>query len=507
MKDFKKLRRAWKDCRLQLKLVIVFVLTISLILVINIVLFFNINSMIEQVDNIYVSNIALSSLSEALQGVQESMTEYLDTKSSDALDAYYKSEQEYRHYLDMLNGNVYSNEMLITEKNIKQLSEDYLKLVNNTVSAKRGRDVELYKEYYEIATHKSEIISVFIYSLNNEQFTNNTSKYQMLLSALRYLEIINMAMLISAAFFDIIFIYLLTGNIIKPLQDLSAAATKVAAGDFDTTVVETENSDEVGILSRTFNQMIQSIQQYVLRIRQSMEKESAMKERELMMEGHLKDAQLKYLQAQINPHFLFNTLNAGAQLAMLEDAEKTCLFIENMADFFRYNIKKIDEDTTIGEELRLVDSYIYILNVRFAGEIHYHKQIDEDFNHIKVPSMILQPVVENAVNYGIRGLDREGIIEVSVYKDEPSDCICISIWDNGNGMTAERIEEVMEGRSSETSTTTNSNGIGLGNVMTRLKLYFNTDDVMTIKSDGLDMGTEVTIWIPNEVREDDSDEV
>ena len=75
-----------------------------------------------------------------------------------------------------------------------------------------------------------------------------------------------------------------------------------------------------------------------------------------MMERHLKDAQLKSLQAQINPHFLFNTLNAGAQLAMMEGAEKTCLFVGNMADFFRYNVKKINQEATLREELELVDS-------------------------------------------------------------------------------------------------------------------------------------------------------
>ena len=122
--------------------------------------------------------------------------------------------------------------------------------------------------------------------------------------------------------------------------------------------------------------------------------------------------------------------------------------------------------------------------------------------------MILQPIVENAVNYGIRGLEREGIIEVSVYRDEPTDSICISVWDNGHGMTQERIREVMEGGASENASSSNSNGIGLENVITRLQLYFDCDpgnhesemrpeDVLTMQSDGAEQGTEVTIWIPN----------
>lgn len=496
------LRSKWSDLGLQLKIVIVFIMTISIIVIINLVLYVNINNMLKQVDKIYVSNVTLNQLSEALVEVQDSMTEYLDTKSSDALDSYYRSEQEYRKIIMELNGKASNDQMLITEKNIKMLSENYLDMVSETIMAKRGRDVELYKERYEKATEKYGVIGDYIYSLNKEQFSRNAEKYVTLISALKQLEMINMFMLIFGALFDILFIYILTENIIRPLKNLSVAASDVAAGNFTTTVAEIGAQDEVGILSRTFNQMVYSIEQYVVRLRESMATESAMKERELMMEGSLKDAQLKYLQAQINPHFLFNTLNAGAQLAMMEGADRTVSFIENMADFFRYNIKKMDEDTTIGEELKMVDSYIYILNVRFSGEIHYKKHIEEDLEQVKVPSMILQPIVENAVNYGIRGVDHEGIIEVSVYRDEPTDSICISVWDNGHGMTKERIDEVMSGEVTENRSNSNSNGIGLGNVITRLQLYFNVEDVMSIKSDGEEQGTEVTVWIPNRKEEE-----
>ena len=502
------LQTKWNDSGLQLKIVIVFILTISVIVFTNLILYLNINSMLEQVDRIYVSNVTLQQLSDALEEVQSSMTDYLDTKSSDALDSYYRCEQEYRKVLNQLNGEVSGDKMLITEKNIKSLSENYLELVDETITAKRGRDVELYKVKYQIASEKNRTIEAYIYSLNEEQFSRNAGKYVALISTLKQLEMVNIFMLAFGALFDILFIYILIGDIIRPLKNLSDAARDVAAGDFTTKVTVVEAKDEVGILSRTFNQMIQSIEEYVERLRESMATESAMKERELMMEGHLKDAQLKYLQAQINPHFLFNTLNAGAQLAMMEGADKTVSFIENMADFFRYNIKKINEDTTIGEELKMVDSYIYILNVRFSGEIHYKKQVAEELEDVKVPSMILQPIVENAVNYGIRGLEREGIIEVSVYRDEPTDSICISVWDNGHGMTQERIQEVMEGRASENASSSNSNGIGLENVITRLQLYFDCDpgnhesemrpeDVLTMQSDGAEQGTEVTIWIPN----------
>lgn len=200
-----------------------------------------------------------------------------------------------------------------------------------------------------------------------------------------------------------------------------------------------------------------------------MEKEQEMKARELLMETHLKDAQLKYLQAQINPHFLFNSLNAGVQLAMMEDAEKTSIFLEKMADFFRYNVHKTEETATMAEEIAAVDNYVYILNVRFAGDIHFEKQIAAGVDDVRLPSMILQPMVENAVNHGIRNVEWEGHIWLDVSRDGTD--VMISIRDNGQGMTQERICEVLEGRARETGSQSDVSGIGMDNVINRLELF------------------------------------
>ena len=208
------------------------------------------------------------------------------------------------------------------------------------------------------------------------------------------------------------------------------------------------------------------------------------------MQNHLKDAQLKYLQAQINPHFLFNTLNAGAQLAMLEGADRTYTYVQNVADFFRYSIKS-REETTLEDELVQVEHYIYILNVRFSGDIHFNMKIEDTCRTISMPGMILQPIVENSVNYGIRDIDWEGRIELSATKEEGY--VCISIRDNGVGMSQEKIDKIMSGRLKSDDISKNSNGVGLDNVMQRLRMFYNREDVMEITSVGENMGTEVAI--------------
>lgn len=219
-------------------------------------------------------------------------------------------------------------------------------------------------------------------------------------------------------------------------------------------------------------------------------------ERELLMKNHLKDAQLKYLQAQINPHFLFNSLNAGAQLAMMEDAEKTCLFVERMADFFRYNVRKMSEDATLGEELEAVDNYIYILNVRFAGDINYMKETDAGVEDIRVPSMILQPIVENSVNYGIRHMEGEGYIHVTVKREGGQ--VIIRIKDNGKGMEPEKIKAILENTPEGHTGQSESTGIGINNVKSRMELYYNRKGLLQIESRGPDQGTVVSLIIPLE---------
>ena len=337
-------------------------------------------------------------------------------------------------------------------------------------------------------------ISDWIYSLNNLQFEVNTESYLGLVEALRTFENFSLVILVLAGIANGFLIYVLARNITGPLTALAQTADRVSGGCLEVEDVRVRGRDEVATVAGAFNQMMESIRVNLEKTRENMEKEAAMKEKQLMMESHLKDAQLKYLQAQINPHFLFNTLNAGAQLAMMEGADRTCLFVENMADFFRYNVKKINQEATLQEELELVDSYLYIMNVRFSGEIHFKSQVEEGLLKVKVPSMILQPIVENAATYGIRGIDWEGWIVLTAAREDGK--IRISIRDNGTGMSQEKIREVMEGRTRETDLSRNSTGIGLGNVISRLRLYYNTEDVLEIRSEGENKGTEVLLYLP-----------
>ena len=480
---------------LQQKLTGIFVLAAFLILAVNLYTYMVVNRMTGRVENVYLSNVRMNELSSALDRVQESTEEYLNTRSSESMEDYYRSEQEFRQQIEKLNTEITDNEMMLAEKNIHGLSEDYLALAADIIQAKRGRNVERYSELFEEACNLYEEIHTYIYSLNNEQFKDNSETYQILMRSLNYTEMITIAVLLVVFVGNISLIVVSTRMMTKPLHRLAESADEVAKGNFDIEKIPIQSMDEVGVVTGAFNQMVESIRNYIEQLRETLERENSLKERELMMQTHLKDAKLKYLQAQINPHFLFNTLNAGAQLAMMEDADRTGEFLENVAGFFRYNVRKHDQDASLEEEIHLVDNYVYILNVRFAGEIHFTKEVDESLMDHRVPSMILQPLVENAVNYGIRGIDWEGHIELSVCRKGGQ--ISISIWDNGAGMEQERIRQVLAGEAREDDLSSSSNGVGIWNVMERLKLYFHGKAALTIWSEGRNKGTEVEILIPD----------
>ncbi|MCD7841487.1 MAG: histidine kinase [Lachnospiraceae bacterium] len=480
---------------IQTRINAVIILVLAIVLGMNLFLINEINSAVQRIDSVFTSNVAVNTLSDTLEQIQNSVYEYLNTKSSAALEDYYNYEQEYRALLEELNNENVDSEILMLEKNIRNMSETYLDQTSVTVQAKRGRNVERYKESYELETQLFEYINSYIYRLNNLLFSQNSTNYQALISSMQILERGSLIIMLAVFIICMLLITILVHNMIRPLTVLSTTAHEVAGGNLDVPQLPVVYEDEVGVVTRGFNQMLASIREYIDRLKDSMETEAQLKERELLMETHLKEAQLKYLQAQINPHFLFNSLNAGAQLAAMEGAEKTGVFLERMADFFRYNVRKMSGDATLDEEIQSVDNYIYILNVRFAGDITYQKELDTDIDGIRIPSMILQPIVENAVQHGIHDNLGEGCITLTVRRPDEN-LLEISVRDNGVGMTQEKIRDILEDNLTPAEEDSNSTGVAMSNVIHRLELYYNQKNLLHIESDGPGCGTEVILTLP-----------
>ena len=458
---------------IQTRLSFVMALVMVFVVCINFFIFEQIHTGVDRIDAVFSSNAAINDLSDTLNKLEGTVYEYLNIKGTKALENYYRYEQDYRELLDKLNDRNVDNEVKMLEKNIRRMSESYLDQTSETVQAKRGRNIEKYKASYEKELQLYEYINSYIYKLNTLRFRMNSSNYQLLLSSMDVLYRLALVVIFIVAAVGVAIIILFVQSMIRPLTQLSSTAHEVALGNLNVPILPVVCEDEVGVVTRSFNQMLDSIRIHIKQQRESIEKQAQMKERELLMETHLKEAQLKYLQAQINPHFLFNCLNAGAQLAMLEDAERTGVFLEKMADFFRYNVRKMEDDALLWEE------------------------VDEGIGNFRIPSMILQPLVENAVQHGIHDCMETGKIRMSIHKD--GDDLEITVSDNGAGMTPEMIRSVMAGKARNNGEDRYSTGIAVGNVIDRLELYYKQKDLLTIESEGLGLGTSVHITLPVEV--------
>ena len=309
---------------IQTRLSGVMLLVLVFALGINVFIFKQIHTAVTRIDAVFSSNTAVNELSESLEQVESTVYEYLNTKSTQALENYYRYEQNYKNLIEELNDRNLDNEVKMLEKNIRRMSESYLEQTNETVQAKRGRNVEKYKTSYEDENELYEYINVYIYKLNNLRFKTNSANYQLLLLAMNVLYKLCIFVMLVVYALGLAVTTLLVRNMIRPLTALSNTAHEVAKGNLNVPQLPVVVEDEVGVVTRSFNQMLESIRQNIEQLKESMERQAQMKERELLMETHLKEAQLKYLQAQINLDF-FNFSFVG-NLVQVFNAEQNVFY-------------------------------------------------------------------------------------------------------------------------------------------------------------------------------------
>ena len=215
----------------------------------------------------------------------------------------------------------------------------------------------------------------------------------------------------------------------------------------------------------------------------------------MSLEKSLSDAELKVLKSQVNPHFLFNALNTISNLSIIEKADKTTEVIYFLSDMLRYTIRhEIENLVTIEQELDYVKKYLRIQQIRMGHKLDFSIDVDPAFLQLRMPFMILQPIVNNAIDHGIYSVDN-GVIRI--YSKDMGKDIMLIIEDNGVGMEEEKIEEILSGKY-DSGEHANSNGIGLLNSDKRLIHQFGSGYRLKIESE-VNQGTRISIKIPRQV--------
>jgi ligand-binding sensor protein len=213
-------------------------------------------------------------------------------------------------------------------------------------------------------------------------------------------------------------------------------------------------------------------------------------EQKFLLEQQAKIMELKTIQAQINPHFLFNTLNAVARLAIVEDAPKTEELIYNLSDLLRYNLKNIEKFPKIRDDIDNINRYLFIQSLRYSDRISYKIDIDESIMEYRIPSMILQPIVENSIVHGLETKKEGGKVEVSGHLISEEE-LEITIKDNGKGIKPEVLNAIRQ----MDRISNQQLGIGIINTFDRLRYCFGDRCKFVIEST-LQVGTSISIRIP-----------
>ena len=276
-------------------------------------------------------------------------------------------------------------------------------------------------------------------------------------------------------------------HIALPLYKLASHSRTVAQGVLEPARLDVKNDDEIGILVESFNYMIAEL-------KQSFEVEKQLHEQKvknLEMANLLNEAELNLLQSQINPHFLFNTLNSVSALADIERASQTKTMLDSLSVLLRYNVTKINSVVTLGEEYEIVKSYLHIQRVRFDERLRFSTFVDEEALSEMIPSMIMQPFVENSIIHGLEPKEGHGELNLRITKT-PSG-IEIKVTDNGLGIPREKLDSILESTLENDQPKSDNSRIGVRNVLRRLKIYYGFCPVKIESIEGV--GTSVTITL------------
>ncbi len=447
----------------------------------------------KRIENMFEEHIYLSGVESRMDSIDENLFGFLSTKSSNRLNDYIQLIQELQLSVQDIELTNYDPE-LIMKKNISNFVNNYISEANDAIVAKRERNAYLYFLHYEESKKIKGYISSYIDELNSRQLNRNAQSYGELVNQIGLLQVLTYVIIADLLFLSLAAVYLIASVMVKPITTLTRSAEELGKGNFQTPDIVVAANNEFALLADVFNRMKHNIVQHIEDMKKKAETEAALKDEQLKnirMAYLLDNAKLYALQSQINPHFLFNTINAGVQMAIMERAPKTSRFFESMSRLFRYNIRKMQDSCTLEDEMNNIRDYYELLSVRFGDRIVFEFNVAEDTYPIKMPPLILQPLVENAFIHGLSGLEEGGTIRL--YSERNEEKVLITVEDSGKGMSRETISKILSRDEDETSK--DEFGIGVRNVRDRLELFYHKNDIFYITSEE-GKGTRIIMEVP-----------
>ncbi|WMJ88665.1 sensor histidine kinase [Anaerocolumna sp. MB42-C2] len=442
----------------------------------------------------------LTTVYNELNQIQNNLEVYLSTRSSDSLQSFYDHSNSITYNNSILKSDEGFSDRGIKIKNLTGMVDHYLKILDETVVDKRNKKINEYTSGYQEAVKEYNYIGNYIQEIMSTDLSDSAQKYIELKKEADQTAMINYFLFGITIILISVILVLFSIEITKPISKLVSYAKEVSDGNFDVEITDEKTSSEISILYQTFHRMTISIKEYVNELKEKQRLERTLIEEKLdnlKMKNALHEAELLALQSQVNPHFIFNSINIGAKVAMLQGDDITCEYLENFADIFRYNLKGLDYNATLQEEINNVAAYMNLLITRFGDIIDFRLSEPEDdsIKNFIMPRMTLQPLVENAYIHGVSKFEDGGIIELKTAKD--GNRINITISNTGDEFPKETIEMILNRKfkaQKDPSKKGHTTGIGLDNVLNRLRLFYEENDVMNITC--VDGKTNVILSLP-----------
>lgn len=278
---------------------------------------------------------------------------------------------------------------------------------------------------------------------------------------------------------------------VNPIRRLTDIAKNISRGEYPREKLTFREDSEFNILSESMYSMSTTIRENIEEISnraQIMQELNTQQIENLRIKSMYSQLELRRLQEQINPHFLFNCLSTLHHTAYLENAQKTCEICSAIASLLRYNFRQCDATVTLERELDNLANFIYLQDIRFGSRISVSTDIEPGLPVVHMPRMILQPIVENCYRHGLNNINEGGKIEISIR--DRQEYAQVHICDNGVGMPQEKLDQLCELFEEEETDLSNHAHIGMLNVVRRLQGFYGRKDVIDLSNE---IGLCVTI--------------
>jgi len=307
-------------------------------------------------------------------------------------------------------------------------------------------------------------------------------QYQVMRESFNRWQIFSIILIFSAVGFSVVAAWSLSKSIYAPIKKLHDVTTTITKNDLQA-LMTSDNVDEITELGMSFNIMIGKIKELL---------DSKIKEQE-----ELKKAELRALQAQINPHFLYNTLDTIIWMAESKKTDQVVKIVSALSKFFRISLSKGMDWITIGEEVERIRSYLIIQKMRYRDILDFKIEVDEDVSENTILKLILQPLVENALYHGIKNKRQKGMISVRARRKGENE-ILLEVEDDGIGFTPGKLAQLRAELDDDSGDIKLESGFGIGNVNKRIRLYYGKPYGLSVQSE-YTTGTCVTLVIPAKV--------